>query len=132
NTTGGPTGLQIVSISGSVSGCTADNQCGSTQFCNTQAASCLSKLPNGTLIPTLSGHTPALNGMCATAAVGAAVCSSAVCDMTDNECGYANGDGTCTPSTATTVCRSQTCSLNGKCVVAGGCNVDGDCAAGEW
>ncbi len=128
NGTGGPTGLQVLSISGSVSGCNSDAQCASTQFCNTQAATCVTKIANGSPIPTVTGHTPPLNGTC-TAAAGTAVCTSAICDVIDNDCGLANGDGPCTAATGPTVCRSLACSVNGKCEPSGGCNVDGDCSA---
>ena len=52
---------------------------------------------------------------------------SGVCDTKDNECGYANGDGPCTAANGDVVCRSGTCSANGTCEPAGGCNVDADC-----
>ena len=96
NTTGGPTGLQVVSISGNVSGCNADNQC-SDHAVLQHAVGDLR--PEGgqrrRRFPTLAGHTPPLTGTC-TAAVGTAVCTAAVCDTADNECGLANGDGPCT------------------------------------
>ncbi|MGH7269948.1 MAG: hypothetical protein ACREJ3_05915, partial [Polyangiaceae bacterium] len=95
NTGGGATGLQVLSISGTSSGCTADNQCAMAQFCNTQTGTCEGTLPSGTPIPTIGGHTPVLNGICATG-VGPAVCDAGVCDTTNNECGLANGDGPCT------------------------------------
>ncbi len=104
NATGGPTGLQVVSISGNVSGCNADNQCSATQYCNTQSATCVSKVANAMPVPTVTGHTPPLTGTC-TMAVGTAVCASAVCDIADNECGLANGDAPCTAGNGATVCR---------------------------
>ena len=131
NATGGPTGLQVLSVTGTVSGCSADDQCSAAQYCNTQSATCTAKLANGSPIPTVTGHTPPLTGVC-TAGAGTAVCTSAVCDTRDNECGLANGDGACTPADAATVCRSGACSATGKCVVPGGCNVDGDCTGGDW
>ena len=131
NTTGGPTGLQVVSLTGTVSGCTKDNQCSAAQFCDTQAANCVSKLPNGTPVPTLTGHAPPLTGVCS-AAVGTAVCVSAVCDTSDNDCGLANGDGPCSAANGATVCRSGACSTNLTCEAAGGCNVDADCTGGNW
>jgi hypothetical protein len=131
NTTGGPTGVQIVTISGNVGGCTADTQCTNAQFCNTQTAACTAKLLNGTAIPTLTGHTPALTGTCTTA-VGTAVCSSGVCDPKDNECGIATGDATCTLGDGANVCRSGACSNDGKCEPAGGCDLDSDCTGGKW
>src|SRR5262249_23938369 len=56
---------------------------------------------------------------------------SNVCDP-DGKCGYANGDGPCTPATGPTVCRSGACSVNNLCEPAGGCNVDADCTGGNW
>jgi MYXO-CTERM domain-containing protein len=130
NSGGGATGLQVVTIGGTSLGCTADNQCSSAQFCNTQTATCVGTLPSGTPIPTLSGHTPALNGTCASG-VGESVCDAGVCDMSDNECGLANGNGPCTFANGATLCQSGACSVNGTCEPSGGCNVDGDCAANQ-
>ncbi|HEY1691076.1 MAG TPA: hypothetical protein VGG39_02885 [Polyangiaceae bacterium] len=131
NSGNGPTGLQIVTITGNVVGCTADAQCTAAQFCNTQTNVCTAKLANGTAVPTLTGHTPPLTGTC-TAAVGTAVCVAAVCDTKDNDCGYANGDGPCTVATGGTVCRSGACSTSGVCEPSGGCEVDADCTGGKW
>jgi hypothetical protein len=130
NSGGGATGLQILSISGTTAGCTADNQCTLAQFCNTQTGTCVGTLPSGTMIPTISGHTPVLDGVCATG-VGPSVCDAGVCDMSNDECGYANGDGPCTPATGFTICQSGACSLNGTCEPSGGCYVDGDCTGGK-
>lgn len=115
------------------SACVDDANCNvSTQWCNDAALpspACQARLANGTPIPTVPGHVPVLNGTC-TAAAGAAVCASGVCDTKDNACGYANGDGPCTGNPA--VCRSRTCSSDGTCRPAGGCNVDADCGAVRW
>ena len=114
-------------------GCAVDADCSSTQYCNTPTFLCTAKLANGVAVPTVVGHTPALTGMCTSAlGVGAIVCVSGVCDTTDSDCGYANGDGTCTSMTATTVCRSGACSTSGVCEPMGGCEVDADCATGNW
>ncbi|HVU02668.1 MAG TPA: L-type lectin-domain containing protein [Polyangiaceae bacterium] len=96
------------------SGCTTDAQCALGQWCSNPGGAafggtCTAKLPNGTAIPTVGNHAPALTGTC-TAAVGAAVCATGVCDTTDDRCGIAVGDGTCTQ---TTQCRS------GQCVATG-------------
>jgi hypothetical protein len=131
NATGGPTGLQVLSITGTVSGCDADNQCLATQYCDTPSATCVSKLANGAPIPTVAGHSPPLTGAC-TAAAGTAVCTSGVCDTGDNECGFGNGHGPCTAANGGTVCRSGACSVAGTCEPAGGCNTDGDCTGGDW
>jgi hypothetical protein len=87
---------------------------------------CTAKLPNGTPIPTLTGHTPPLMAVC-TPDTGAAVCISAVCDTTDDDCGYADGDGPCTQSDATTVCQSGVCNAGGTCGPGVTCTVDSDC-----
>jgi hypothetical protein len=70
------------------------------------------------------------DGPCTTANAGQ-VCRAGVCDP-DMKCGYANGDGPCTKANGPTVCRSALCSVNGNCAPTGGCNVDADCAAGNW
>jgi hypothetical protein len=130
NSGGGASGLQIVSISGTSLGCTADNQCTTAQFCNTQTGTCTGTLPSGTPIPTITGHTPVLDGVC-TSGVGAAVCDAGVCDMTNDECGLANGNGPCTATNGATLCQSGACSVNDTCEPQGGCNVDGDCTGGK-
>jgi hypothetical protein len=111
-------------------GCGSDADCSSDQWCNTQTFACTPKLPNGQMVPTVTGHTPPLVGMC-TPAAGAAVCVSGVCDA-DNLCGYADGDGPCTMQNGSVVCRSGACSANGLCEPAGGCNIDADCMGGKW
>ncbi len=112
--------------------CTQDSDCKTaTEYCDTGASKCAPKLPNGQPLPTVSGHTPTLDGTCSTTEAPV-VCLSAVCD-TDNACGYKNGDGPCTTATAGTVCRSSTCSPNGSvCIPSGGCAVDADCLGTEW
>ncbi|HEX7604449.1 MAG TPA: hypothetical protein VF316_22675 [Polyangiaceae bacterium] len=108
-------------------GCNTDADCSAGQWCNESAHACTPQLPNGTLVPTDGPHTnPTLNGTC-TQQAGALVCTSGVCDTADNECGYANGDGPCTSSNASKVCRSSTCSADGTCVPNGGCNINADC-----
>ncbi len=131
NATGGPTGLQVVTLTGNVSGCDLDSQCAAADFCDTATATCVPKLANGTPVPTIPGHTPPLSGTC-TPAAGSSVCISGVCDTIDNACGYADGDGPCTAGDGGTVCRSGACSTDGTCEPAGGCNVDADCTGGKW
>jgi MYXO-CTERM domain-containing protein/uncharacterized repeat protein (TIGR01451 family) len=176
-TTGTPTGTQITEGNYSIKstqetpligakiitfiGCTDDYMCGSGSWCNITAKTCTPTVANGTTVPTDAGHTtPVINGTC-TAAVGAIVCTSAVCETSDNKCGYLNGGGTCTtgnggivcrsgvcstdgkcgygtgegPCTTAnqaTVCRSGSCSASGTCKPAAGCNVDADCTGGNW
>lgn len=120
-------------VCGAAVTCTADADCQqATQYCDTQAHHCVAKLPNGGAMPVVSGHTPALDGVCSPAEA-TVVCQSGVCDVDDDKCGYENGDGPCTISDAGTVCRSSTCSPNGSvCVPSGGCAVDADCTATQW
>ena len=123
--------LILCGPSGCKSTCSVDSDCSASQFCNTQTSSCTSKLANGTAIPTVSGHTPALTGTCS-APVGTAVCTSGVCDTNDDKCGFANGDGACTAQNAATVCRGGACSSSGACMPINGCLVDGDCSANQF
>ncbi len=142
-------------------GCVIDSECTATQFCNTQTFTCTPKLGDGTLVPTISGHTPPLTGVCSSVAVGTAVCLATVCDPGDDRCGFANGDGTCNAGSAGTVCRSHVCgtdlvcgypinegpcnagnagtvcrsgacSVVGVCVPAGGCAADAECGAAQF
>ena len=142
-------------------GCNVDADCTPGNWCNETAHLCTSQLPNGSSLPSDPPHqNPTLNGVCTTAAAtlvctsgvcetsdnacgllnndgpctpatGATICRSGVCDP-DNKCGYADGDGPCTSLNGGTVCRSGTCSSNGTCAPAGGCNVDEDCSGGHW
>jgi len=142
-------------------GCNVDADCSNGQWCNEANHACSPKLGNGTSIPSDPPHTgPVLNGSCTTAA-GSLVCQASVCDVIDDKCGKLNGSGTCTlanqatvcrsgvcdadgacgydtnhgpcsDANETTVCRSGTCSTNFLCQPKGGCNVDGDCTAGQW
>jgi MYXO-CTERM domain-containing protein len=115
-----------------VGGCNVDGDCGTGNWCMVSTHTCTAKLSNGTAMPTDGAHvTPTLNGTC-TAAAGALVCTSAVCDTADSKCGYADGDGPCTIANGAVVCRSGECSAGGTCKPAGGCNVDADCAGGNW
>ena len=102
-------------------GCNVDADCSGGQWCDETAHACKAKLANGTSIPTDGAHTnPTLNGTC-TAAAGTLVCASGVCDTHDNECGYANGDGPCTPGDAGAAeCRSGVCNSGGTCGPGGG------------
>ncbi len=127
----------VCSVSGvcePLGGCDVDTDCIAGNWCNETTHACTPKLSNGTAVPTDPGHKapdPILNGTC-TAAAGAHVCVSGVCDVTDNKCGYANGDGPCTVAAGPVVCRSGACSTNGLCEPAGGCNLDADCTGGNW
>ncbi|AKV00541.1 hypothetical protein AKJ09_07204 [Labilithrix luteola] len=139
-------------------GCNTDSDCDrASQFCDTGAHKCTAKLDNGAPMPTVSGHTPGLDGKCTTEAA-AAVCKSSVCDPTDNKCGFGNGNGPCSVTNAATVCRSGSCDpkdnkcglqddsgpcsdgktcRSGNCnesknVCGSGCKTDGDCAANQF
>ncbi len=115
-----------------IAGCVNDSQCPAADWCDEAVHTCTAKLPNGTAVPSDPTHVnPTLDGAC-TAAAGALVCVSGVCDTKDNECGYANGDGPCTAGNGATVCRSGTCSGSGVCEPAGGCATDADCTGGNW
>jgi hypothetical protein len=113
-------------------GCNVDADCPAGNWCDESMHACMAQLGNGQPMPTDGAHmNPTLDGTC-TMAAGVLVCMSGVCDTTDNKCGYADGDGPCTMGNAGMVCRSGTCSSNGTCTPMGGCNVDSDCAAGNW
>jgi len=113
-------------------GCSTDSQCSSGDWCDETTANCTPKEPNGTPIPSDPSRTnPILNGTC-TPAAGLVVCSSGVCDTSDNKCGYANGDGVCNSGDGGAVCRSGACSVSNVCEPAGGCIVSGDCSSGDF
>jgi MYXO-CTERM domain-containing protein len=113
-------------------GCNVDADCTGGNWCLESTHTCTPQLPNGTAVPTDPPHTnPTLNGTC-TAAAGTLTCVSGVCDTTDNHCGYANGDGPCTPATGGTVSRSGYSTTSGICEPNGGCATDADCGAGNW
>ena len=142
-------------------GCNVDADCTAGNWCSEATHICTPRLANGSAVPTDAPHTnPTLNGTC-TAPAATLVCASSVCDTVDNACGYANGEGRATLATrascvapalaipsrnavtrwatapaatanGATVCRSGACSVNGTCEPTGGCNVDADCAGGNW
>jgi hypothetical protein len=77
-------------------GCNVDADCSGGNWCNEGSGTCTAQLANGAAIPTDAPHTsPTLNGVCSTPAA-VLVCTSDVCDATDNECGLLNSHGTCT------------------------------------
>jgi len=113
-------------------GCNLDADCATGKWCLQSSHICESTLPNGSPLPTDAPHTnPTLDGSCGVAAA-TLVCQSAVCDSADNQCGFADGHGPCTAADGAVVCRSASCSTNGLCQPAAGCNVDADCVAGKW
>src|SRR5260370_37066954 len=76
-------------------GCSKDAQCPTGEWCNESGNVCTPTLANGVVIANDPPHTtPTLNGTC-TVTAGALVCTSAVCDLKDNRCGFLNGDGAC-------------------------------------
>jgi MYXO-CTERM domain-containing protein len=112
--------------------CLVDGDCNASQWCNETTHVCTARLTNGIVLPNDPPHTsPILNGTC-TSAAGAVVCASGVCDVTDNKCGYAINDGPCTAANGGVVCRTTACSTSGVCMPLGGCDVDADCAGGNW
>ena len=119
-------------LCGAPGSCDVDTDCSRRDWCDESTHTCTAKVANGVAVPSDPPHTnPTLNGMC-TVAAGALTCTSGVCDTADNECGYANGDGPCTPTNGGVVCQSGMCSTGGTCEPSGGCNVDADCASGNW
>ncbi len=112
-------------------GCAADNQCLAGNWCKeTAPAFCTPTLGMGVAIPTDASHTaPTLKGTC-TATVGSLVCTSGVCDTTDDKCGLTNSTGPCTVAAGAnggvTVCRSGVCDSDLKCGYKDG---DGPCTA---
>jgi hypothetical protein len=113
-------------------GCNVDADCTGGTWCDESTHACTAQLANGSPVPSDPPHaSPTLNGTC-TAAAGTLVCASGVCDPKDNDCGYANGDGPCTPGAmgnGATVCRSTICGTTGAnqgvCV---GCLMDSQCS----
>ncbi len=115
-----------------IGGCNVDADCTGGQWCNEASHACMAKLTNGAAIPTDVPHSnPTLDGACSLGAASL-VCEAAVCDTSDSRCGYGVNAGPCTAGTAGTVCRSASCSNNGLCQPLAGCNVDADCAGGQW
>ncbi|MGN6110446.1 MAG: MYXO-CTERM sorting domain-containing protein [Kofleriaceae bacterium] len=112
-------------------GCAADADCTGGQWCNISARTCTDKLPNSTSLPTDPPHAnPTLDGTC-TAPAATLVCESAVCDASDDKCGYANGNGACNAANAGTVCRSSVCDpLDLHCGYANGNGTCTDANAG--
>jgi hypothetical protein len=119
DTTTGACGTSVV--------CHSDSDCQSGDWCNAPpggSGACTAKLGNGVTLPT----SPSNVATC-TVAVGERVCQSGVCDPRDNACGYANGDGPCTTSTA---CRMGACDAStGTCGVVH-CAKDADCPQGDY
>ncbi len=108
-------------------GCVLDADCAASEWCSTLTFSCVDKLPNGELIPTIPGHVPTLVGLCVLG-LGDAICQSGVCDDDDNRCGYLPGNGTCTELNAGDVCRSGVC-VEGVCGAPPECTMNDDCVA---
>ena len=102
--------------------CFTDAECGAGNWCDDLGGA-------GVCQPKVSNGDPVPGGACI-GAVAARACVSLVCD-TDNRCGIANGDGTCTLATGASVCRSGVCAgtgpSSGKCVQ---CVANATCAAG--
>jgi hypothetical protein len=66
--------------------CNTDLDCPSNQWCVFASHACVAQLPNNASLDA--------NHIC-NPVNGARVCLSGVCDVIDNKCGYANGDGPC-------------------------------------
>ncbi|MFO0678403.1 MAG: hypothetical protein U0169_17835 [Polyangiaceae bacterium] len=106
-------------------GCVSDANCGSSEWCDTNAQVCTAKAATGQAIPG--------GGTCASGTSNR--CTSGVCDA-DGVCGHANGLGDCTPgnaSGANGTCRSGVCDgsanagagLCRECVVGNTANCTG-------
>jgi hypothetical protein len=113
----GSTTFTVAQLGNGVGPCTATNQ----------VAVCVSDACNTT--------TNTCGGPVNTTCTNANQCAGNVCD--GGKCGTTNGNslgaGACTAATAAAVCQSGTCSVNSaNCIpAAGGCYVDGDCAANQ-
>ncbi|HEY2406477.1 MAG TPA: hypothetical protein VGI10_10775 [Polyangiaceae bacterium] len=110
-------------------GCNTDVDCASGTWCNESMHACMPTLPNASPVPSDAPHmNPTLDGTCS-AAAGALVCTSGVCDGKDDACGYQNGSGPCTTANGASVCRSTICASaganQGTCVA---CVQNSDCA----
>jgi hypothetical protein len=134
-TAGHPGGICNVATGECGTACTVDGDCPGG-WCNNPVGdagggSCASKVPNGGPIPS----SPPVNSTC-TVAVAMRICSSGVCDSSNNLCGEPNGQ-TCTSAA---VCISSVCNADGKCgdpdgspctnsttCRTGVCNVTGAC-----
>ncbi len=110
-----------------VTACNVDSDCDASHYCDTGAHVCTAKVPNGSPMPAVKDHKPALDGTCSPEAA-AVVCQSGVCDPSDDKCGYSNGAGPCSVANAATICRSGACDPNDeKCGLAddhGPCSSD--------
>jgi MYXO-CTERM domain-containing protein len=111
-----------------VVGCLMDSDCMTGDWCDSPdgvaVGMCQPKIANGNPLPSM----PTSVSTCS-AAVGARVCQSGVCDK-DNECGLVDGDGPCTNPE---VCRSDMC--NTMTMLCGGtpaCTTDADCHSDQF
>jgi hypothetical protein len=99
--------------------CQKDSDCKSGNWCSEAggSSSCHATLPNGALLPERC-----------TPSVGSRGCASGACDVADNKCGLALGNGTCSSSAE---CRLGVCVTRGpntgKCKA---CNTGSDCSGG--
>ncbi len=105
--------------------CRADADCDVDAWCNAASESlghCVSKLDNGAALPA----EPMEVASC-TALVGERVCRSGVCDLVDQACGYADGNGPCTEDAE---CRNQSCNAEGICT--NDCTNDDQCPVTQY
>jgi hypothetical protein len=112
--------------------CTQDSDCDTTyQYCDNGAGKCAPKVPNGTVLPGVTGHSPALDGTC-TPTAAQITCQSGVCDAADGKCGHAIGQGPCDATNGTTVCRSEICATTGaNAGLCEECVADAQCAGAK-
>jgi uncharacterized repeat protein (TIGR01451 family) len=142
----------VKSICIAASGCGADSECASNEYCDGQSFTCVSRRGSGTVIPDdglhegictehsarvceSGGCNPTTN-TCALAngesCAGPAECAGNVC-ASDGKCGATNGTGHCTPDEASH-CRSDTCSASSLTCIpqVNGCASANDCSASKY
>lgn len=135
-------------------GCYADSDCSQGYFCRRDTFTCTALLGAGALIPDDGLHggvcSPGnANALCASGqcngttntcagplgapCASAAQCVANVCGA-NGQCGYPDGNGTCSAATGSALCQSGTCSAAGVCIPsgAGRCWVDNDCSASQF
>ncbi|MFO0589685.1 MAG: hypothetical protein U0441_19255 [Polyangiaceae bacterium] len=122
----------VVGLCVQPSACFVDADCDEkVAYCDTAAHLCAAKLANGAAMPSVTGHSPVLDGSCNKYSAPI-VCQSGVCDPADDKCGHANGQGPCDAASAEVVCRSGLCALagpnEGLCVE---CAADDACEGAE-
>jgi Legume lectin domain len=137
----------------SVNGCGSDDDCGLSNYCSGTTFTCIPRLSAGTALPNDGIH----NGSCS---IASRVCESGLaCNSTEKtcgkvlsqpcddkaqcevdicgsngKCGLANQQGSCSVSSAATLCQSGFCGSSSSVCINGasGCGVDSDCDSGQF